>query len=118
MVSDPIFTNVGESINWVLRGDEKVDGYNVVKDGMSKFIPSATQQQIDSAYSLSEVASAGLLLKAPVKVYESIYAPGFGFVQNSNFIVTPYFRTPAAYGEALGANWDAWNAAYDGAKKR
>jgi hypothetical protein len=104
--------NVAESIDWLRAGDEKTEGTNVIKQGAAKLIPSASQQQINDAYSLAEVAAAGALLTAPTKVYERIWTV-WGVEKTTNYSVRPLSVTSGAAGEAAGAVWDAWGPVRD-----
>ncbi|WP_428719204.1 hypothetical protein [Undibacterium curvum] len=104
--------NVSEAADWVANGNETVDGRHPVKQALMARGLSA--QTADTVTAFGEVASAGALLNAPVKVLEGgkwiDVLPGRGgYRVTDRSTYAPLSQTRGALSEAAGAAWDAWS---------
>lgn len=104
--------NVSESADWLANGNETVDGRNPIKQAL--IVRGLSAQNADTVAAFGEVASAGALLNAPVKVLEGGKwinllpgSGGFRIIDRSTY--APLSQTSGALSEAAGAAWDAWS---------
>jgi RHS repeat-associated protein len=103
--------NVQEAGDWWANGNETVEGRNPIKEGLK--VRGVSSENADVIASFGEVASAGALLKAPVKILEGgkyiDMLPGgaISIVDRSTY--APLAQTRGALAEAAGAAWDAWS---------
>jgi RHS repeat-associated protein len=108
-------SNFAEASDWFANGDELTDGRNPMKQAL--LARGVSAKSADQVMAWGEVASAGALLKAPVKILEggkwvdvlpnAKGALNISIIDKSTY--APLSQTSGAAAEAAGAVWDAWS---------